>query len=358
MSEVIRVGLGGLGRSGFGIHGAYLRSDPRFQVVAAADLLPERRAEAKEAFGCRVFEDCRSMLEEGGFDLFVNATPSRLHVEYSLEGLSRGFHVISEKPAAPTVRDFDRIAECARAHGVRFFPFQNSRYQPYFRKIREVISSGVLGEILCIRSNWSSFARRWDWQTRQDQLGGNLFNTGPHPLDQAIVLFGEKDPEVFCHMAARHHGLGGDADNFCLLSLYGEGCPLIEIQISSFLAWPEGDQYSIQGTCGGLTGGPSGLKWKYFFPADAPKQTFWKEWSLKRSYCSELLPWQTESWTPPENDGKTDSFLLLSRAAYSNFFAVLKEGAEADVRLEEVRRQVRVLEEAHRQNPLPRLELP
>lgn len=188
--------------------------------------------------------------------------------------------------------------------------------------------------------------------------GGNLFNTGPHPLDQAIVLFGEKDPEVFCHMAARHHGLGGDADNFCLLSLYGEGCPLIEIQISSFLAWPEGDQYSIQGTCGGLTGGPSGLKWKYFFPADAPKQTFWKEWSLKRSYCSELLPWQTESWTPPEHDGKTDTFLLLSRAAYSNFFAVLKEGAEADIRLEEVRRQVRVLEEAHRQNPLPRLELP
>ena len=172
MSEVIRVGLGGLGRSGFGIHGAYLRSDPRFQVVAAADLLPERRAEAKEAFGCRVFENCRSMLEEGGFDVFVNAMPSCLHVEYSLEGLSRGFHVISEKPAAPTVRDFDRIAECARAHGVRFFPFQNSRYQPYFRKIREVISSGVLGEILCIRSNWSSFARRWDWQTRQDQLGG------------------------------------------------------------------------------------------------------------------------------------------------------------------------------------------
>lgn len=133
-----------------------------------------------------------------------------------------------------------------------------------------------------------AFAREKRWK---EQYG--IFPPSPHPLDQAIVLFGEKDPEVFCHMAARHHGLGGDADNFCLLSLYGEGCPLIEIQISSFLAWPEGDQYSIQGTCGGLTGGPSGLKWKYFFPADAPKQTFWKEWSLKRSYCSELLPWQT-----------------------------------------------------------------
>lgn len=357
MSREIRIAIGGLGRSGFDIHAKYLQTDPRFRVVAAADTLPERRKDAADLFGCRVFDSYLPMLEAGGFDLFVNATPSRFHVEASLAGLERGFHVLSEKPSAPTVEAFDRILETARRHDVQFFPFQNSRYYPYFRKIREVIASGVLGEILCIRSNWSGFARRWDWQTRQDQLAGNLFNTGPHPVDQAIVLFGDACPQVFCRMTSRHGGLGGDADNFCALTLYGEGHPTIEIQVSSFLAYPQGDQYNIQGTCGGLTGGATGLKWKYFDPAAAPRQKFWKPWSFERRYCSETLPWQEESWSFADNNSNASGFLTLSRGVYSNLYDVLTAGAEREIRLEEVRRQVYVLEEAHRQNPLPRTEL-
>ena len=46
-------------------------------------------------------------------------------------------------------------------------PFQNSRFDAFYKKINEVIDSGVLGEIIHIRTNWSGFARRWDWQTRQ-----------------------------------------------------------------------------------------------------------------------------------------------------------------------------------------------
>ncbi len=357
MSREIRVAIGGLGRSGFGIHSKYLQTDSRFRVVAAADTLPERRKDAADLFGCKVFDSYEPMLEAGGFDLFINATPSRFHVEASLAGLRRGFHVLSEKPSAPTVAEFDRIVETAREHHVQFFPFQNSRYYPYFRKIREVIASGVLGEILCVRSNWSSFARRWDWQTRQDQLAGNLFNTGPHPVDQAIVLFGEARPEVFCRMAARHFGLGGDADNFCALTLYGENRPTIEIQVSSFQAYPQGDQYNIQGTCGGLTGGPSGLRWKYFDPAAAPRPAFWKPWSLDRQFCSETLPWQEETWNFADPSCNTDGFIRMSRALYSNLHDVLTVNAEREIKLEEVRRQVYVLEEAHRQNPLPKTEL-
>ena len=92
MSREIRIAIGGLGRSGFDIHAKYLQTDPRFRVVAAADTLPERRKDAADLFGCRVFDSYLPMLEAGGFDLFVNATPSRFHVEASLAGLERGFH--------------------------------------------------------------------------------------------------------------------------------------------------------------------------------------------------------------------------------------------------------------------------
>lgn len=161
-----------------------------------------------------------------------------------------------KRPSATTLAEFDRITAAAEEHGVLFFPFQNSRFYPYFRKIREVIASGVLGEIICIRSNWSGFARRWDWQTLQRECAGNLLNTGPHPVDQAVVLFGDAYPEVFCRMAAYHFDFGGDADNFCALTLYGKGRPTIEVQVSSFLAYPQGEQYNIRAPAAGFPAAP------------------------------------------------------------------------------------------------------
>ena len=128
--------------------------------------------------------------------------------------------------------------------------------------MQEVIASGVLGEIVHIRSSWSGFQRRWDWQTRQDLWGGSLLNTGeaahsllpsqgmytlstrlcrhsvdirscvydaalivaalagPHAVDQALCLFGwDRTPEVFCRMDSRMHGFEGDAENHCTLCL-------------------------------------------------------------------------------------------------------------------------------------------
>lgn len=356
MDEKIKVGIAGYGRSGCDIHGAYFKEDPRFEVVAVADELPERREDAARDFNCRLYNHHEELIAAGGFDLLVNATPSLYHVDCSLRGLNAGFHVLSEKPSAPTVADFDRIVETARRNNREFFAFQNSRFYPYFTKIREVIASGALGEIICIRSNWSGFGRRWDWQNFRANLGGNLFNTGPHPLDQAIVLFGDKQPEVFCRMVSRHP-FGGDAENFCTLILYGEG-PVIEIEISSFLAYPEGDMYNIQGTCGGLTGGQSGLKWRWFDPALAPKQEMWKPWSDHRKYCSEKLDWQEASWSP-DDEKKSDAEykpakpgIILSGGVYNNIFDVLRSNGKRIITLDQVRRQVTVLESAHKQNDL------
>src|SRR5210317_1243386 len=111
----IRVAVGGQGRSGYGIHCKYLRQDTgRFDIVAAADQLPERRAEALADFDAHVYEDWRPMLEAGGFDLFVNALPSPLHVDATIAALNRGYHVICEKPAAKSVADYDRVIAAAK----------------------------------------------------------------------------------------------------------------------------------------------------------------------------------------------------------------------------------------------------
>ena len=150
MGKIIRVAIAGFGRSGYGIHTKCLREkQDKFKIVAVADELPERREDAVKEFGCPVFENYKDMLKNvKNIDLFVNATPSRFHVEASLAAIKAGLNVVSEKPSAPTVAEFDKIIAAAKKAKVLFYPFQNSRFYPFFDKIREVIASGVLGKII------------------------------------------------------------------------------------------------------------------------------------------------------------------------------------------------------------------
>ena len=73
-------------------------------------------------------------------------------------------------------------------------------------------------------------------------------------------------------------------------------------------------------------------------------------WSDQRSYNTEKLEWIEESWSDTSG---VDLFTQLSKGIYDNVYDVLTNGAEPIVKLEQVRRQVAVLEECHRQNPLP-----
>ena len=360
MGKVIRVAIAGQGRSGYGIHVKYLRTNANFKIVAVADELPERRQQAIDELGCEAFCNYKELLEKGPeFDLFVNATPSRFHVEASLAAIKSGKakYVVSEKPSASCVAEFDMLVEAAKENGVLFCPFQNSRFYPMFTKMREIIASGVLGKIVYIRSNWSGFGRRWDWQTRQDQLAGNLFNTGPHPVDQAVVLFGEGYPTVNAVFAAEHWGLGGDAENMALVRLSGPNNPTIDIDISSLQAYKIGNMYNVSGTLGGMIADPNKIQWKFFNPEEAPKQEFWKPWSKDRQYCSEQLKWTEMTWECANANSNATGFSEIVHLFYSDFYKVVTEGKEPEIKLQQVRRQIYIMEEAHKQNPLPKKPL-
>ncbi len=349
--KIIKVGIAGQGRSGYDIHARWLRTVPQqYQIAAVADLMPARRAQAKAEFGCPVYKNYEEMLKAGGFDLFVNATPSYLHPKAAIQGLLAGYHTVCEKPSAVKLADFDKMLDAAQKSRKILAPFQNSRFQPAFMKIQEILASGVLGKLVNARLNYSGFARRWDWQTRQEMWGGNINNTGPHPLDMAVVLFGERPFEVFAKLASGP-GFFGDADDFALVVLHAKNAPTIEVLVSNYLAYPQGDIFSINGEKGGLTGNFQTLKWRFFDPAKAPKQKLMTAWSDNRAYNGEKLPWVEETWTCDI----PDVFQVISKGFYDSVYNTLVSKAKLVITHEQVRRQVFVLEECHRQNPLPKL---
>ncbi len=358
--RLLKIAVAGQGRSGYNIHIDWLKnSQDNFKVVAVADALPERCAEAGRELGARTYSDYSEMIEAGGFDVFVNALPTPLHVPGTFKALEKGYHVLCEKPMAPTTGEFDRITTAARHAGRVLAPFQNNRYQPFFIELQNIVKSGILGDIVHVRTCWGGFKRRWDWQTFQCNLGGCLFNTGPHAIDQALCFFPAKiTPQVFCRLGCFNE-LGGDADDFCALTLHAPGAPMIEIHISHYQAYPPGDMYTISGTRGGLTGGHSSLRWKYFELEKASHQEIWKPWSINREYPHETLPWVEKQWTlDASKAGDSVGYTLRSypsgvQCVYEGLYDAIVNGAELAVTLPEVRRQIAVLEEAHRQNPLP-----
>ena len=359
---IIRVAIAGQGRSGYNIHARHLEKDKdRYRIVAVADQIAERRKDAREQFGARTYSDWSKMIKAGDFDLFVNALPSILHTPATIEALNAGAHVLCEKPMAKNLREFDRMVAASKRNKCMLLPFQNNRPQPFFEKINEIIDSGVLGKMVYIRSVWGGFARRWDWQTWQDNLGGSLFNTGPHGLDQALKLFGfNRTPKVFCRMDS-NNAFGADAEDHCTVTLYDSKreAPQIDIIISAYMAYSQGEMYNICGTYGGLSGGATNLKWRYFDPQKAPKQKMWN-WSVDRQYTREDLNWIEKNWNLDEGkDRDAVGYTLRSFASgpariYSNIYDVLYGKGKLEITLPQIRKQIAVIAECHRQNKLPR----
>jgi scyllo-inositol 2-dehydrogenase (NADP+) len=347
--KVLNLAIIGQGRSGRDIHGAYLRTaSEHFRIVAVADLLEDRRKRAVEEFGCEAVADYHDLMARDDLDLIVNSTPSHLHVPVTREFLDAGFNVLCEKPLAHRAAEVDDLIAAAERSGKVLAIFQQSRYTPIFLKVQEIIASGVLGRIVQINMAWNHFGRRWDWQTLQKFNGGSLLNTGPHPLDQALQLFGEGMPEVCCRMDRAN--TYGDAEDHVKLLLSGDGHPTIDLEISSCCPYGP-SSYAIYGTNGGLRAAGKGLEWKYFKPEEAPQQHLIEEPICKPNgqpaYCGEELTWYSESWTPEDSPAG----LPPTGRLYQMVYNTLTTGAPLEVTPAQVRRQIAVIEECQRQNP-------
>jgi len=351
----IKYAIIGQGRSGADIHAKYLTTDKdRFKMIAVADPLQERLNHAKKTYNyddsVMLYTDYHDIFKHKDLDLIINASMSHQHYPIGMEILQNGFNVLIEKPLANKVQEVDNLIAAAKKTGKVFAVFQQSRFAPYYIQIKKVIDSGVLGRIIKITIAFSGFSRRWDWQTIDALNAGGLRNTGPHPLDQALrFLDYEGMPEVVCHMDCAN-ALGG-GDDFCQLIMKAPGRPVLEVEVSSCNPYSP-FLYLVQGSCGGLKATTNRADWKYFIPSEAPVITL-SEKPIARddggpAYCGEQLPWKEESWDlPPEH---ADLFITISSRFYSMLYNTLTEGMPLEVTPEQVRQQIAVTEECHRQH--------
>lgn len=356
----IRVGIVGQGRSGWGIHAGLLSKRPeQYRVVAVMDPWVERVEQSARELDCRAYTDFAQILADAEIDLVVVSSPNKFHVEHAVAALNAGKHVICEKPFGTRVADVDRMIDAAKASGRLVQPFQQRRYEADFQKVKEICASGLLGEIKFIRICWHGFKRRWDWQTLSEMSGGDLNNNGPHLIDHALGLMelsGDADPqEVWCEL--RHCLASGDAEDHVKIILRGgPGRPTIDIELSSIFAYGQ-DRWTICGTNGGLRGDAGGLEWKWVDWSTMPERVATLTPTPDRSYNSEKLPWQTDSWKPTSGSGDAGGGSAPAAGPgqqfYDDFYRAVREGAPQVITPESVRRRVAVIEKCHALRPTP-----
>ena len=194
MEKKIRLGIIGFGNMGTS-HARNLVAGlcPDFDLVAIADINPERIAWGKENMpaGITYFEDATAMLDSGMLDACIVAVPHYDHPRYAMECMKRSIHVMVEKPAGVYTKQVREMNEEAARHPeVKFGLMFNQRTDHIYRKMRELVQSGKYGQIRRVNwliTNWYRPQAYYDsgaWRaTWAGEGGGVLLNQCPHNLD-------------------------------------------------------------------------------------------------------------------------------------------------------------------------------
>lgn len=163
------------------------------EVVAVGS----RRAEAAEAFAAefsipRAHRSYEALVADPDVDIVYIATPHTSHAENALLALDAGKHVLVEKPFTLTAAEAERVRDAARERGLLAMEAMWTRYLPHMVRIREIIASGVLGEIRAVFADHTQ-SLPTDPAHRLNALelgGGALLDLGVYPVSFAWDMLG------------------------------------------------------------------------------------------------------------------------------------------------------------------------
>lgn len=349
----MRIAIIGQGRSGKDIHGKYFLSKDNdiVEVKYVVEALSERRDIAKKDYNCQTFVDYKELFGKNDIDLVVNASFSHQHYEITKDLLQHGFNVLVEKPFGRTSFECMDLIKTAKENGVVVVAFHQSLFAPSFKWIKNYINSGKLGEIFQISLKYSGFARRWDWQTVQRCCAGSVFNSGPHPIGQALDLLSWDKNFRVEYSNLRTLITSGDAEDYGKIILSAPNKPTIDIEICSVDAYSD-FVFKVYGSNGTLKATNDSFELKRIeFEKLEPRPLTLNplmDEEFRPLYCSEKLPIIEES-------GKFEgsSFDTAVKEFYEMIYGTIMEGKPLTISAEMATEVIRVIEICHAHNPLP-----
>ncbi len=191
--DKVRMGIVGVGSMGTN-HAQYLVKGtvPNCELTAVADTSPDRIEWAASNLpeSVKRFDSAAALIGSGEVDAVLIATPHYDHPDTAALAFKKGLHVLTEKPAGVYTTQVREMNAAAEKSGKVFGIMYQQRTRPAYRKLKDLVESGDLGELR--RTNWivtswfrsQAYYNAGGWRaTWRGEGGGVLINQCPHNID-------------------------------------------------------------------------------------------------------------------------------------------------------------------------------
>lgn len=204
------------------------------QCVALCDRIKSKADELAGRFGVpATYDDPKALMQNEDLDFIDIITDVDTHAELTRLGASYGKDVICQKPMAP---DFDTATEMlkvTREEGVRFYVHENYRWQPQFRRVKQILEEGIIGTPFRCKTGFNTAFPVFDTQPFLATLENfALTDQGSHQFDVLRYLFGEAE-SIYCQVQTVNPTIRGEDVATSLLRMKSGVICIQEISFSS-----------------------------------------------------------------------------------------------------------------------------
>lgn len=259
------------------------------KLIACADIVIDRATVLANRFNAKSFHDWRDLIAMNEVDIVIISTLHDSLAEITLAAVNSGKNVLVEKPASRTSAELEPILLALQQSSAKVHVGFNHRYHRAIRKSKEIVHSGVLGELMFIRARYGHGARLgYDKEWRADPKlsgGGELIDQGPHLIDLSRWFLGDfSEIDGFAH--TYYWNMPVDDNGFMLLKTPKKQVAFLH---ASCTEWKNLFSMEIYGKDGKLE--VSGLGGSY----GLEKLTYYK-------MLPQMGPPETVSWEYPMGD--------------------------------------------------------
>ncbi|MBQ6824508.1 MAG: Gfo/Idh/MocA family oxidoreductase [Clostridia bacterium] len=197
MKKIWKVAVIGCGSFANGQYLPNIEKETHAKCVAVVDIIPERAQAAAEKFGvAEWYPNVYELIERCDFDIAIDAASIQAHHEINMAVLKAGKHLVSQKPAAPTVEQLTEQIELAKEKGLGFVcaPIHPMRYD--LNVAKKLIADGAIGRPFYAKCNVSHGGPEYFQFRNADPSwffepgAGALVDMGVHGLQIVTSLFG------------------------------------------------------------------------------------------------------------------------------------------------------------------------
>jgi len=329
------MGVIGYGRATVQMHATELAGlTDKFQFAAVSVRSKDRQELARAKFHCAIYSDYRDLIKDPSVELVNVATRSVDHASMAIAALEAGKHVFLEKPISVSYAEAQELQAAAKRSKGKLLIRHNRRFASDFVQVKEIIDSGLLGEVFLIRVRFVKYDLRDDWQTLQECGGGMLLNMGPHFIDHCMEFLGWKYEVQWAD--TRRVAATGDAEDYAKVIFKGESGLVVDLEMSGGAAFDE-VSFSAYGKLGALTCNGKAIHVKYYDPGGvATRAARAATPAIDAPFGSGIsIPWVEETipLRPPQ------------RELWGEVYKAIREGSEFPIKVDQSVQIMKVIDE-------------